>query len=112
LLKYKFPGEKVEIVNPGLIKIMIVPSNWKLSREFHFEDDNDGTRKMVFPEPKPPKINNKIEELEPGFFKITLAWSKVALEQAGYKMTYGYMAEFDEHVYSNPERISRKRGKE
>jgi hypothetical protein len=38
LLKNKFAGEKVEIANPGLIKIMIVPSNWKLSREFHFED--------------------------------------------------------------------------
>lgn len=104
LLKYKFPGEKVEIANPGLLKIMIVPSNWKLSREFHFEDDNDGSKKMVFPEPGPPKINNKIEELEPGFFKITLAWSKEALEQAGYEMTYGYMAEVGEHVYSNPEK--------
>ncbi len=104
LLKYKFPGEKVEIANPGLIKIMIVPSNWKLSREFHFEDYNDGSRKMVLPEPGPPKINNKIEELEPGFFKITLAWSKEALEQAGYEMTYGYMAEVGEHVYSNPEK--------
>jgi len=104
LLKYKFPGEKVEIANPGLIKIMIVPSNWKLSREFHFEDDNDGSRKMVFPEPGPPKVNNKIEELEPGFFRITLAWSKEALEQAGYEMTYGYMAEIGEHVYSNPEK--------
>jgi hypothetical protein len=104
LLKYKFPGEKVEIAKPGLIKIMIVPSNWKLSREFNFEDDNDGSRKMVFPEPQPPKINNKIEELEPGFFKITLAWSKEALEQAGYEMTYGYMAEVGEHVYSNPEK--------
>ena len=107
LLKNKFPGEKVEIAKPGLIKIMIVPSNWKLSREFHFEDDQDGTRTMVFPEPGLPtinnaKINNKIEELEPGFFRITLAWSKEALEQAGYEMTYGYMAEVGEHVYSNP----------
>jgi hypothetical protein len=104
LLKYKFPGEKVEIANPGLIKIMIVPSNWKLSREFHFEDDNDGSRRMVFPEPQPPKINNKIEELQSGFFRITLAWSKEALEQAGYEMTYGYMAEVGEHVYANPEK--------
>lgn len=104
LLKYKFPGEKVEIVDPGLIKIMIVPSNWKLSREFHFEDDNDGSQKMVFPEPSPPKINNKIEELEHGFFRIILVWSKEVLEQAGYEMTYGYMAEVGEHVYSNPEK--------
>jgi hypothetical protein len=69
-----------------------------------FEDDNDGSQKMVFPEPGPPKINNKIEELVPGFFRITLAWSKEALEQAGYEMTYGYMAEVGEHVYSNPEK--------
>lgn len=104
LLKTSFPGESVEIANPGLIKIMIVPSNWKLSREFHFEDHKDGTTTMVFPEPVYPEINNEIEELEPGFFKITLAWSKEALEQAGYEMTYAYMAEVGEHVYLNPEK--------
>ena len=104
LQKYLFPGEKVEITNPGLIKIMIVPSNWKLSREFHFVDDADGTRRMVFPEPGRPEINNEIEEMEPGFFRITLSWSKEVLEQAGYEMTYGYMAEVGEHVFSNPEK--------
>ncbi len=104
LLKYKLPAEKVKIANPGLIKIMIVPSNWKLSREFHFEEDKDGARKMVFQEHRHPGINNEIEELEPGFFRITLAWSKEALEQAGYEMTYGYMAEVGEHVYLNLEK--------
>ena len=104
LLKTIFPGEKVEIAHPGLIKIMIVPSNWKLSREFHFEKGKDGTTNMVFPEPGHPQIDNEIKELEPGFFKITLAWSKEALEQAGYEMTYGYMAEVGEHVYRNPEK--------
>jgi hypothetical protein len=104
LLKNKFPGERVEIVNPGLIKIMIIPSNWKLSREFHFEEDEDGTKKMVFPEPEHPGIDNEIKELEPGVFRITLSWSKEALEQAGYEMTYGYMAEVGQHVYSNQDK--------
>ena len=102
LLKYNFSGENVEIASTGLVKIMIIPSNWKLSREFHFEDDNDGSRKMVFPEHGHPGINNEIIELGPGFFRITLAWSKEALEQGGYEMTYGYMAEVGQHVYSNP----------
>jgi len=86
LLKNKFPGEKVEIANPGLIKIMIIPSNWKLSREFHFEEDEDGTKNMVFPEPEHPGTDNEIKELEPGVFRITLSWSKEALEQALYYM--------------------------
>jgi hypothetical protein len=104
LLKHKFPGEEVTVAGPGLIKIMIVPSNWRLTREFHFEDGNDGSRAMVFPGHSHPGNNNEIEELGPGFFKITLAWSKEALEQAGYEMTYAYMGEVGEHVYLNPEK--------
>ena len=100
LLENEIPAEKVEIAKTGLIKIMIIPSQWKVNREFHWQDDVDGVRRMVFPKPEFPKNENEIEELDSGFFKITLAWSKEAIEQAAYEMTYGYMAQVGEHVYA------------
>lgn len=83
----------------GLIRIMVVPSTWKLSREWHYEKTDKG-RVMVFPEPSEPQIRTQIAELEPSLWKITLAWSQEALNQAAHEMTFWYMSQVGDFVWA------------
>ncbi len=54
---------------------------------------------MVFPEPAKPPIQTQYKEVEPSLWKITLAWSQEALEQAAYEMTFWYMSQVGKHIY-------------
>nr|QNO56065.1 hypothetical protein GIJIEOGM_00006 [Methanosarcinales archaeon ANME-1 ERB7] len=85
--------------NSVLIRIMVLPSTWKLSREWHNVKTDEG-REMVFPEPADPPIQTQVKELEPNLWKITLAWSQEALNQAAYEMTFWYMSQVGRHVYT------------
>jgi len=91
-----FPGD---ISFSSVIRIMVLPSTWKLSREWHGVK-TDGERAMVFPEPSEPPIQTQVEELEPNLWKITLAWSQEALDQAAYEMTFWYMSQVGSHIYT------------
>lgn len=88
-------------VGAGVLRIVVVPSQWKLSREFHWDKGDHGGRKMVFPEPFEPPAAPSPQSLGNGVWKITLNWSQEALEQAAYQMTYGYMAEVGRHVFTD-----------
>lgn len=83
----------------GLLRVMILPSTWKLSREWRSMKTDRG-RTMVFPEPSEPPVQTELAELEPNFWKITLAWSQEALNQAAYEMTFWYMSQVGRHVYT------------
>jgi hypothetical protein len=82
----------------GLIRIMVLPSNWKLSREWHSVKTDRG-RATVLPKPCNPPIETRVNELESNLWKVTLAWSQEALEQAAYEMTFWYMSQVGRHVY-------------
>ncbi len=82
----------------SMLRIMVVPSTWKLSREW--QSVNTGQeRKIVLPEPTEPQIQTRIEKLLPNFWKIKLAWSQESLNQAAYEMTFWYMSQVGKHVY-------------
>jgi hypothetical protein len=83
----------------GLVRIKILPSTWKLSREWRSIKTDKG-RMMVFPESFEPPMQTQVAELEPNFWKITLAWSQEALSQAAYEMTFWYMSHVGRHVYT------------
>jgi len=82
----------------ALIRIMVLPSNWKLSREWHSVKTDRG-RAILLPKPHEPSIKTREKELEPNLWKVTLAWSQEALEQAAYEMTFWYMSQVGRHVY-------------
>ena len=82
-----------------LIHIMVMPSTWKLSREWR-SVENDNGRVIRLPEPSEPPVRTRVEELEPNVWKITLAWSQEALSQAAYEMTFWYMSQVGRHVYA------------
>lgn len=84
-----------------VIRIIVRPSTWKVSREWKWETGDHGGRKMHFPEPTDPPAATRMEQLGGNVHKIALAWSKEAMEQAAYEMTYGYMAEVGKHVFKD-----------
>jgi hypothetical protein len=81
-------------------KVMVRPSAWKLDRKVDWVKRPDGVTTLVFPEPEPPKNQTSIKEVEPNLWAITLDWSEDALRQSAFEMTYGYMSEVGERVFS------------
>jgi hypothetical protein len=84
----------------NLVRIVVVPSTWKLSLAWHSVKSDRG-REIVLPEPSEPQLQTRFEELEPNLWKITLSWSMEALNQASYEMTFWYMSQVGSHVYKN-----------
>jgi len=84
----------------GIVAIMVFPSIWKLSRTWRWSDST-GPRLMVLYEQNIPPLASNIELLDRGLWKITLAWSQEALEQAAYEMTFWYMSQVGRHVYTD-----------
>ena len=84
----------------GMIKVMVIPSAWKVSREWSSES-NENRRVLVFPEPTEPPVETTISEVSPGTWRIRLAWSEEALSQAAYEMTFWYMSQVGKAVYEH-----------
>lgn len=96
----KISTELLTCNSKDLVKIIVVPSTWKVNRQFDWINEN-GIRKMSFPDPDKPKNDSKIEEIAKNTYKITLGWSKEALEQAAYEMTFNYMSAVGISVFEN-----------
>jgi len=95
----EFGPDKVS-VSPGVVRVIVMPSTWKLSRGFRLERGDHGGRKMVSQEPSRPPVETRVEQVQADLWKVTLGWSKEALEQAAYEMTFRYMAEVGRHVFA------------
>jgi hypothetical protein len=81
------------------IRIAVVPSSWKLSRAWHWSEVGE-SRSMIYDERTLPPRPTAFEQIGEDYWKITLAWSHEALEQAAYEMTFWYMAQVGQHVYT------------
>lgn len=83
----------------NVLRIIVVPSTWKLSREWDSVKTDRG-RKIVLPEPSEPPIRTQVDKLQADLWRITLAWSQEVLDQAAYEMTFWYMSQVGKHVYT------------
>lgn len=92
--------EEKQVVLAAPISIMVIPSTWKISREWSRQDTESGWE-LVFPDAQEPPLPVKFEEVEPSQWLITLNWSKEALEQAAYEMTFWYMSQVGKVIYEN-----------
>ena len=62
----EWPAGAVQ-VDPGrVVRVMVRPSEWKLSREWRWEKGRRGEKRMVFPQPQEPPVRTAAEELDPG----------------------------------------------
>jgi hypothetical protein len=89
-----------QIVQASPLSIMIIPSTWRISREWSRNETESGWQ-LILPEPQEPPVSVQFEEIQPTQWQITLNWSKEALEQAAYEMTFWYMAEVGKVIYQN-----------
>jgi hypothetical protein len=83
----------------GILNTIVVPSTWKLSKEWQSVKKEQG-RMLVLPEPSKPPVGTCIEKVQPNLWKIQLSWSQEALNQAAYEMTFWYMSQVGKHIYT------------
>ncbi len=97
-----YPAERVNM-GQGKIRrvtrIAVLPSRWKLPRSFRFEESEDG-RLLHVDAGQPPQKDDEVIQTGDSEWRITLRWSKEALAEAALEMTFWYMEEVGEVVYS------------
>ena len=69
-----YPPDHINV--SSMRRIIVVPSTWKLSREWYRRDSE-----IVLPEPSDPPVQTRVEALQPYLWRIKLAWSQELLYQ-------------------------------
>jgi hypothetical protein len=93
----EWSGDEIRISglagSPRPIRILVVPSSWKMSRNWK----SIGTR-IILPPYHDPPLPTQITELASGTWEVTLAWSAESLSEAAFGMTFWYMAQAGRHL--------------
>jgi hypothetical protein len=83
-----------------IFRIMVQPSDWKLPRTFWFENTERG-RTLHVEKATPSNEDSLPSDLNHSPLGIKLKWSKEAIAQAAYEMTFWYMEEVGKIIYSD-----------
>ena len=97
-----FPAEKIHMgygKNQRILRIAVLPSTWRLPRSFRFEETKRG-RSLHVDAGEPPQKDDAITQVGDNEWRIDLRWSKEALAEAAFKMTFWYMEKVGEIIYS------------
>jgi hypothetical protein len=98
-----FPPDAVRLFrgdHGAVIRVRVVPADWKLPRSFRFEPTKSG-RALLLDDAPPVQKVDPIEEVGPNEWRVTLRWSEEALASAAYEMTFWYMAKVGEVAYAS-----------
>ncbi len=98
----EYPPDKVILgchKNQKIIRIIVQPSTWKLSRVYHYEKSKQGHNLHV-DYVSPPQPESQITRVNKYDWNIILRWSKEALAEAAYEMTFWYIGKVGEVIYS------------
>lgn len=81
-------------------RITVVPAGWGLPRSFRLE--RRGGRRFLHVHPLvPPEAGDVVERVGPLDWRVTLRWSKEALDAAGFGMTFWFMEKVGEALYAD-----------
>ncbi len=97
-----YPGEAVKVgygKDRRVMRVAVLPSDWKLPRSFRFEE-SENCRLLDVDRGAPPRKDDEITHIGDNEWRITLRWSKEALAEAAYEMTFWYMEKIGEVIYS------------
>lgn len=94
-----FAPDQIAVDEPKYIRFIVIPSRWKLDRRWRRLKTETGSY-LDFSELDEAPVPYKVEQIDRRTIKVTLAWSEEALSQAAYEMTYWYMTEVGQHIYS------------
>ena len=87
----EWPSRKVGVgcgPNGRVIRTTIEPDDWLLPRSFRFRKHGDDRRLHVMPAVPPRKRDEFRQNPRTNDWRITLRWSKEALAEAAYEMTF------------------------
>ena len=97
-----YPPENVSVgyrKGRPAVRITVLPDDWELPRKFRFKASKHSRLLLVDPGvPKEPE--NSIVRIRDDRWQITLKWSKEAIAAAAYEMTFWYMQEIGQLIYS------------
>jgi hypothetical protein len=82
-----------------VLRFAVVPSSWKLPRSFRYKP-TDGCSVLHVDTGKPLRQDDEVTQTGDNDWRITLRWSKEALAEAAYEMTFWYMGKVGEIIYS------------
>jgi hypothetical protein len=102
----EYSPEAIAIRESGLIRILVGTSLWKLNRDLLPFNKNRPTASIAYKDPYGEEREIQPREIEDRTWKITLGWSKEAIEQAAYDMTFWYMAQVGARVFAENNRPS------
>jgi len=98
--KMDYPSKMVRIgygPTHKVFRIVVLPSAWKLPRAFQFKKTETG--RMLHVESANLNCEDEIIQTGDHDWRITLKWSKEALAQAAFEMTFWYMGKVGEVIY-------------
>lgn len=84
----------------GPIRIGVVPSTWRLSRNFHMESIDGKRGRLIRPPMEIPGNVDRISKVGASSWRINLRWSHEALASAAYSMTFWLMGEIGRLAFS------------
>ena len=80
------------------LRICVLPSQWKLPREFSFADE-DGRSFLKQPAIELPAFGNVIERRSSRRWNITLRWSQEMIAASAYEMSFWFLGKLGEELY-------------
>jgi len=99
----EYTSDSITISDSGLVRILVMSSLWKLNRNLVQNTESDQKTTIVYQEPFGTPIGTQLSESKRDLWKIALGWSREAIEQAAYEMTFWYMAQVGTRIYTeNP----------
>ena len=90
-----------------IVRITVQPSDWRLPRTFRFEKTERG-RLLRVDETATPTEDDQVTDLGDDRWHVILKWSKEAIAQAAYEMTFWYMEKVGEIIYSDPDAMPKE----
>ncbi|MBI9084163.1 MAG: hypothetical protein JEZ11_11240 [Desulfobacterales bacterium] len=99
---FDYPAEKVTVgcgKGRRVVRVSVLPSDWKLRRSFRYEETEGGNCLHV-DRREPLRMNDEIVQITDNEWRITLKWSKEAIAEASYEMTFWYMKKIGEVIYA------------
>lgn len=82
------------------IRVGILPAHWLLPRTFKFKPKGKN-RVLSVDEGHPQDSEDKITRVAGNHWRVVLRWSKEAIAQAAYELTFWYMEKVGEVIYAS-----------
>lgn len=82
------------------IRIGILPAHWLLPRTFKFKPKGE-KRVLSVDEGRPQDSKDKVTRVAEDHWRVVLRWSKEAIAEAAYELTFWYMEKVGEVIYAS-----------